>query len=328
MKIGKILILVMIVGSLLGVSIYSVGAVEENETITDGVGDVIDFLTQEVVEEHPEIDEKNIDITMLEYKREGKRATLTLTVDGIIEDRGNISDVSDFGFVEPSFDDVNTVAYTFTLITSVESYQITYANTTCQLIYFTDFEIINLTEDDFSVLYDTLTISFDLKTDNETYEEVSVRTIYQKFSFSDWEEWDEEDLEGLEDLIIFLTDEAPNSPIQADAFAPNLGEVGKSVEFEGFPSFGQPPYTYQWEFDDGSAPSSEKSPTHIYDEPGEYEYTFTVTDNSGASASYSDTIEISGDAGDDEGIPIIMFVVVIVIIASIGIIALVYIIRR
>jgi len=264
--------------------------------------------------------------------REGKSVTLTLKVSGDIEDRGEIGDLTGFfGLTDdlPSDTlefDIDTVGYMFALSTSYESYSVTYVNEECQVTYTSDLETVNLSEEDFSVTGNTLTISFEVNTTNETYESISVFTYYMKlkFSLSDLEEMDEED---LEDLMVILTDQAPNDPLEAYATVTNLGEAGKEVEFEGFAMYGQPLYEYQWEFGDGST-SPKKSPTHIYDEPGEYEYTFTVTDNSGASASYSDTIEISGDAGDDEGIPIIMFVVVIVIIASIGIIALVYIIRR
>ena len=74
--------------------------------------------------------------------------------------------------------------------------------------------------------------------------------------------------------------------------------------------------------------STEKNPTHIYTKAGTYEVTFTVTDDDETTSSFTETIEIIGDGGDDEGTPIIMFVAIIVIIAVIGIIALVYIIRR
>lgn len=329
MKIGKILILAMVVSSLLAISISSVVAVDEYELITDGTGDVVDFVTQETVDEHPDIDVENIDITELKYEREDKSVTLTLKVDGVIENRGDLSDISEYGLPDDLLDfNVNTVGYVFMLFTSYDEYQIAYANNTCQVIYLTEFEIINLTEDDFSVNADTLTIFFEVGTTNETYESVSVTTLYQKFSLSDLEEWEGDDPEGLEGLVVFLSDEAPNQPLVVDGYAPNLGEAGKTVEFEGLALYGQPPYTYHWDFGDGSTPSSEKNPTHIYEQPGKYNYTLTITDSSDFSDSFTETIEISGDSGDDEDSPIIMFVGIIVVIAVIGVIAVVYIIRR
>lgn len=329
MKIGKILILAMVVSSLLAISISSVVAVDEYELITDGTGDVVDFVTQETVDEHPDIDVENIDITELKYVREDKSVILTLKVDGVIENRGDLSDISGYGLPDDLLDfNVNTVAYLFILDTSYETYQITYANNTCQVSYGSDFEIINLTEDDFSVIFGTLTISFEVRTTNETYDSVSVQTLYQKYSFDDIDFENLDDLDELEDLMAILSDEAPNQPLVVDAYAPNLGEAGKTVEFEGLAFYGQPPYTYHWNFGDGSTPSSEKNPTHIYEQPGKYNYTLTITDSSDFSDSFTETIEISGDSGDDEDNPIIMFVGIIVVIAAIGVIAVVYIIRR
>ena len=40
MKIGKILMLAIVISSLLAISTSSVVAVDENELITDGIGDV------------------------------------------------------------------------------------------------------------------------------------------------------------------------------------------------------------------------------------------------------------------------------------------------
>ncbi|MCK4415914.1 MAG: hypothetical protein KAU84_02055, partial [Thermoplasmatales archaeon] len=169
MKIGKILILAMVVSSLLAISISSVVAVDEYELITDGTGDVVDFVTQETVDEHPDIDVENIDITELKYEREDKSVTLTLKVDGVIENRGDLDDISGSDIPDDLFVfNVNTVGYVFMLSTSYDTYQIAYANNTCQVIYLTEFEIINLTEDDFSVIFGTLTISFEVRTTNET----------------------------------------------------------------------------------------------------------------------------------------------------------------
>ncbi len=318
MKIGKILILAMVVSSLLAISISSVVAVDEYELITDGTGDVVDFVTQETVDEHPDIDVKNIDITELKYEREDKSVTLTLKVDGIIENRGDLSDISEYGLPDDLLDfNVNTVGYVFMLFTSYDEYQIAYANNTCQVIYLTEFEIINLTEDDFSVNVDTLTITFEVGTTNETYESASVTTLYQKFSLSDLEEWEGEDPEGLEGLVIFLSDEAPNQPLVVDGYATNLGEVGKTLEFEGLALYGQPPYTYHWDFGDGSTPSSEKNPTHVYEKPGKYNYTLTITDSSDFSDSFTDTIEIiDTEEKDTPGFELV------IVIAAIGLILL------
>ncbi|EMR74502.1 hypothetical protein MBGDF03_00811 [Thermoplasmatales archaeon SCGC AB-540-F20] len=95
-------------------------SIEENETIIDGTGDVIDLATQEIVTEHPDIDVENIDITKMMYNRMDKNVSVVLNVVGLIEDRGNISDISG----GMSFD-VDAVGYTFLLATSSEVYEIT-----------------------------------------------------------------------------------------------------------------------------------------------------------------------------------------------------------
>jgi hypothetical protein len=299
MKIGKILIFAMVVSSLFAISISSVMAVDENEFVTDGIGDVVHFLTQNVVDNHPDIDIDNIDITELKYVREDKSVTLTLKVEGIIEDRGKIDDISDTG-----------------------EYQIVYTNNSCQVIYgFDDPEIVNLTENDFSVVADTLTINFEIKTINETYDSVSAQTVFQKYSLEDFdvfgvdEDWDYDD---LEDLITFVTDEAPNGPLEIDyniLYIPDLGEVGKPLEFEGASFSGYHPHTYEWDFGDGST-SSEKTSTHVYEKAGKYNCTFTVTDNSGSSESFTGEIEII-DTSEENGTPGFEIVIFIV---SIGII--------
>lgn len=52
--------------------------------------------------------------------------------------------------------------------------------------------------------------------------------------------------------------------------------------------------TYEWNWGDDSAPSSGVSAEHTYAEPGVYEVTLTVTDSLGASASVSDSVELTG----------------------------------
>jgi hypothetical protein len=322
MKIGKILIFAMVVSSLFAISISSVMAVDENEFVTDGIGDVVHFLTQNVVDNHPDIDIDNIDITELKYVREDKSVTLTLKVEGIIEDRGKIDDISDTGLPDDPFLEINSVSYIFGLLTSNEEYQIVYTNNSCQVIYgFDDPEIVNLTENDFSVVADTLTINFEIKTINETYDSVSAQTVFQKYSLEDFdvfgvdEDWDYDD---LEDLITFVTDEAPNGPLEIDyniLYIPDLGEVGKPLEFEGASFSGYHPHTYEWDFGDGST-SSEKTSTHVYEKAGKYNCTFTVTDNSGSSESFTGEIEII-DTSEENGTPGFEIVIFIV---SIGII--------
>ena len=321
MNIGKKLMLVMVGISIFSILTPSIAAVDENETITDSTGDVIDHLG-EVVEDHPDINADNIDIISLIYDRVDKSVTFTLKVANIIEDRGNISDFGFLGFgdVDPESAlefNMNTVGYTFVLSTTFEDYQVVYVNNKCQLMYASTLEVVNISEEDFSVVGNTLTINFDLNTTDETYTLVSAQTNYMKLQFdlSQLENMSDEEIEGLEDLMTILTDEAPNQPLQAYAEGTNLGEVGKEVEFEAFPLYGQPPYSYDWEFGDGFS-SSDKKATHTYQEAGMYNYTLTITDSSGTEESDTGSIEII-DTSDENGTPGFELVILIAAFALI-----------
>jgi hypothetical protein len=305
----RVLVPILVVLSVFAAIFSSAAAIDENETITDSFGDVIDYNTGDVVEDRTDIEVDNIDIKVLDYTRVDKSVTFELEVFGEIEDRG---DMSDFNFLlgaeEPTDDaslefDMDTVAYTIVLSTSYDDYQIVYVNNSCQIIYLSTFEQINVSENDFSVFGSTLEVSFDLNTTDETYEEILAQTNYMRFKFdiNELMNMTDEEIEDFQDLMAILSDEAPNQPLQAYSEVTNLGEIGKEIQFEAFTIAGQPPYTYDWDFGDGSS-STEKNPTHTYDTAGNYTYTLTATDDSGESVSDSGIIEII-DTDEDNGTP-------------------------
>ena len=276
MKIGKILILAMVIGSLLIISTASVTAVDK--TIEDAEDDVIDFEGE--LTSFP-----NIDIKELTYTKEGKKVTLTIEVYGAIENLGNLTGLSDM------------VTYSLILTTSYDLYTVIYVNNLC-ILYSSQVEE-NIT--DFSVTESILEVNFNLNNTDEIYDSLEGDSAF--FSLSG---------EGE-----YYIDIAGDIPLEIDADIPDLGERGKNIEFKGYALFGQPPYTYHWDFGDGST-STEKNPTHTYTTAGTYEVTFTVTDDDETTSSFPGTIEIV-DTSEDNGTPGFELVTVI---AALGLILL------
>ncbi len=224
-------------------------------------------------------------------------------------------------YSEDIFAALDSVEYDFQLITSGQDYSVSYSNQTGQLI--NGFEQINLTSSDFSVVGDTLSITFSLISADEIYENLSVTSTYIKIkgNFS------------VEDpSIVFLSDVAPNPPLMiSDAYASNIGSIGENIQFNGSvePLTGQPPYTYRWDFGDQSS-STQLNPTHAYTKAGVYTYNFTVTDSSDATASQSGTITISAEGGTNDSLStqMILFLAILLIVIVIGVVVIVWIIRR
>jgi hypothetical protein len=318
MKHKNLWLVTMLLGSLLLIATFPAHAADI--IITDPMNDVgsIDAFTEEttVVTSHPDIDVANLDIIRATYSQQGKQANVSLEVKGNIEDRGKLFDDDDF-FDLQSY---NAVDYRFELITSEEDYMISYSNRTAQLMYGN--EQINLTSSDFSVVGGTLTISFSLVSEEEVYEELIVTTTFLKVDFENIDE------EGF----VYLQDIAPNPPLEIiGIFAPNIGSVGETIQFNGtvFPLTGQPPYQYRWDFGD-EVTSTQLNPTHVYSSPGVYTYTFTVTDQAESSTSETGQITISAEGGSNGALPenMILFLAVLAIIIVVGVLVIVWIIRR
>jgi PKD repeat protein len=72
---------------------------------------------------------------------------------------------------------------------------------------------------------------------------------------------------------------------------PSTGKKDVAVTFNAQASGGAPPYTYQWDFDDGQF-SSEQNPQHIFTAYNEYTVRVLVTDSSNSSAKASQIIGI------------------------------------
>lgn len=309
MRIGKILITITGIMCLLICSIFSVTA-EELETLEDGKDDVL--VMDELMESLNTTDEKpNIDIKKLTYsKSDGeKKATLILEVYGQIENRGSMDD--ELGFLD-------SVAYIIALQTSEKYYEITYINQKCQVISDTIEE--NIT--DFTINGGVLTINFDLDASSETYEDMTAESMDINL-----------DLSGGGAFFIDTVPDEYDSLFTVDAGGPYEGEVGEEIDFSGEVYLGISPYSYSWDFGDGET-STERNPSHVYNSPGEYTLTFTVTDSTEASQNDITTVTISekqipnGTGDQESGSALIIFIAIIAIIVIIGIIVLILILRR
>jgi len=91
--------------------------------------------------------------------------------------------------------------------------------------------------------------------------------------------------------------EEPLDELYVDLEAdPDEGAPPLTVKFTSAVEDGTPPYTYSWDFGDGSPAGTEASPSHVYQKAGEYTATVTVKDSKGISGSEEYDILVEADA--------------------------------
>jgi PKD repeat protein len=70
-----------------------------------------------------------------------------------------------------------------------------------------------------------------------------------------------------------------------------IGSAPLTVTFTGSATGGQPPYTYRWDFADGSS-SAEQNPVHTFTAPGSYNVVLSVTDSQGHEGSTGFLVQV------------------------------------
>lgn len=175
----KTMLLILLISSLIVFSSITVSA-NDFKTITDDSNDVLDDSSETV-------DMPNIDIKELKYLREGKKVTLKLTVNGVIEKKGNVGILRlwvDVEYLEElsttmteteiiEFLSQNLTGYTFVIESSKNTYTILHVND--------ETYVYRISEDDYnqvsnthSIDGDTLTVSFNLYSARENLSHIEL----------------------------------------------------------------------------------------------------------------------------------------------------------
>lgn len=80
--------------------------------------------------------------------------------------------------------------------------------------------------------------------------------------------------------------EEPADELYVDLEAePDEGAPPLTVKFTSSVEDGTPPFTYSWDFGDGTPPGTEANPSHVYQKAGEFTATLTVKDSKGLAGS-------------------------------------------
>ena len=218
------------------------------------------------------------------------------------------------------------IAYMASFSTSEGDYEIAYSNDECYLINPNFEEPQNVQH--LGVGTNTLKITFDLSSSDEEISELIAMTY-----------------EVSNDGIFA---DIASSELLVEITAPYEGKVDEKVDFSVAVLGGKSPFSYEWDFGDGTK-SNDENPSHYYDTEDIYEVSLTVTDDAGNTEIATTNISITdssnnnngnnngnnnngnnedGSSDDSPDSALLIFIVLILVVVIVGVAILIFIIRR
>ncbi len=99
---------------------------------------------------------------------------------------------------------------------------------------------------------------------------------------------------GLNSACRYVNVKVSNAPLDVAISYPDLILTDKDIYFVSQVSGGIPPYSFQWDFGDGSS-SNESNPIHVYDQPGAYTLTLQVLDAANHSTTMTRLLSVESN---------------------------------
>ena len=126
-------------------------------------------------------------------------------------------------------------------------------------------------------------------------EYAAIRTIENNWGFSPLAQGDTAAANGGYMFNDVFSSGTPLPLTASFTFTPSAPINGTAVAFASSATGGTAPYTYSWNFGDGTSATG-ASPTHTYSKVGPYNVTVTTTDSNGATSSSTQRVTVSASS--------------------------------